>query len=72
MMERNMPQLSAAVERISTESNNKRRECIEGLQFHWFITHDRKEGRLPALAEMELLQAHFDEFKCLPAFNESA
>jgi hypothetical protein len=43
-----------------------------GLEFRWFITHDGKDGRLPALAEIELLQAHLDEFGCLPELNEAA
>jgi len=43
-----------------------------GLQFRWFITRDGKEERLPALVEAELLQAHLDEFRCLPPLNETA
>ncbi|MGB6727930.1 MAG: hypothetical protein WBE74_18715 [Terracidiphilus sp.] len=46
--------------------------CKKGLAFHWFIAHEGKEGRLPSLVEMELLQAYFDEFGCLPTLNESA
>jgi hypothetical protein len=46
--------------------------CTTGLEFHWFITHEGEKGRLQALVEMELLQAHLDEFGCLPELNESA
>ncbi len=49
-----------------------RTTCKWGLEFHWFITHDGKKSRLPSLVEMELLQAHFEEFGCLPTINESA
>jgi hypothetical protein len=49
-----------------------RTSCQEGLEFHWFVTYDGDRGRLPALVEMELLQAHFDEFGRLPDLNESA
>lgn len=49
-----------------------REKSCDGLEFDWFITHDGKEGRLPALVEMELLQAHLDEFARLPVLNESA
>jgi hypothetical protein len=41
------------------------------LRFLWFVTHDQTSGVIPALAEMELLQAHFDQFRCLPELNKS-
>jgi hypothetical protein len=46
--------------------------CTSGLEFHWFITHENNGGRLPALVEMQLIQAHLDEFGSLPEHNESA
>ena len=46
--------------------------CTGGLEFRWFVTHDGEKGRLPALVEMELLQAHVDEFRRLPDNNECA
>jgi hypothetical protein len=49
-----------------------RARCCDGLVFHWFVTHDGEKGRLPALVEMELLQAYLDEFGRLPILNESA
>jgi hypothetical protein len=42
---------------------------IAGLTFHWFVTHDQNSKIIPALAEMELLQAHFDQYGCLPKLN---
>jgi hypothetical protein len=45
------------------------KESIPGLAFQWFVTHDQINNVIPALAEMELLQAHFDQFQCLPKLN---
>jgi hypothetical protein len=41
-----------------------------GLNFHWFVTHNRTAGVIPAFIEMELLRAHYDQFGCLPELNE--
>ncbi len=41
------------------------------LEFRWFVTHDGKRGILPAKAEADLLQMHFDAYGCLPAWNKS-
>jgi hypothetical protein len=30
-----------------------------GLTFVWFVTHDQNSRVIPALVEMELLQAHY-------------
>jgi hypothetical protein len=46
-----------------------RKQSIGGLTFLWFVTHDQNNKIIPALAETELLQAHFDEFDCLPELN---
>ena len=40
-----------------------------GLTFQWLITHDQTNKIIPALAEMELLQAHFNQYGCLPRLN---
>jgi hypothetical protein len=45
------------------------KQSIAALTFHWFVTHDQTNKVIPALAEMELLQAHFDEYDCLPTLN---
>jgi hypothetical protein len=42
-----------------------------GLTFLWFVTHNRVVGIIPAFVEMELLKAHYDQFRCLPALNKS-
>ena len=47
-------------------------QSIAGLTFHWFVTHDQSNKVIPALAEMELLQAHFDQYDCLPQLNRCA
>ena len=44
-------------------------ESIDRLTFYWFVTHDQDSKVIPALAEMELLQAHFDQYGCLPKLN---
>jgi hypothetical protein len=45
--------------------------CPAGLTFLWFVTHDDQNGRtIPALAEMELLQAHYEQHGCLPKLNK--
>jgi hypothetical protein len=49
--------------------NEMRKQSIAELTFLWFVTHDQNNQIIPALAEMELLQAHFDEFDCLPKLN---
>jgi len=43
-----------------------------GLKFVWFVTHNRNSKVIPALVEMELLQAHYDSYGCLPELNKSA
>ena len=47
-------------------------ESIDRLTFHWFATHDGNSKVIPGLAEMELLQAHFDQYGCLPKLNRCA
>jgi hypothetical protein len=42
----------------------------KGLTFHWFVTHDRKAGVIPAFAEMDLLRAYYEQFEGLPELNE--
>lgn len=49
-----------------------RKQSIAGLTFLWFVTHDQNNKIIPALAEMELLQAHFDQYDCLPQLNRCA
>lgn len=46
--------------------------CATGLTFHWFVTHDESSNVLPALAEMQLLQAHFEQYGYLPDLNRCA
>jgi hypothetical protein len=41
-----------------------------GLTFRWYVTHDRTTGAIPAFIEMELLRAHYEQFHCLPEWNE--
>jgi hypothetical protein len=41
-----------------------------GLKFVWFVTHDQNCRIIPALAEAELLQAHYDQYGCLPELNK--
>lgn len=41
-----------------------------GLMFLWFVTHGQNGKVIPALAELELLQAHYNEFHCLPELNK--
>jgi hypothetical protein len=43
---------------------------LAGLTFFWFVTHDQTSGVIPAFAEMALLQAHYDQFRCLPELNK--
>jgi hypothetical protein len=44
---------------------------LAGLTFLWFVAHDDKNSRiLPALAEMELFQTHYDQYGCLPELNK--
>jgi hypothetical protein len=47
-------------------------EGLAGLTFFWFVTHDQNIRIIPALAEAELLQAHYDTYGRLPGVNESA
>jgi hypothetical protein len=47
-------------------------QSIAGLTVQWFVTHDQINKVIPALAEMELLQAHFDQYDCLPKLNRCA
>ena len=47
-------------------------QSIPGLTFLWFVTHDAIIKVIPTLAEMELLQAHFDQYECLPKLNRCA
>jgi hypothetical protein len=47
-------------------------KCRAGLTFLWFVTHGQNRKIIPALAEMELLQVHYDEYGCLPELNKSA
>jgi hypothetical protein len=43
---------------------------LAGLTFVWFVTHDKNIKIIPALAEMELAQAHYEKYGCLPEFNK--
>jgi len=43
---------------------------LGGLTFLWFVTHDRDSRVIPALAEMELAQAHYETYGCLPELNK--
>jgi len=43
---------------------------LSGLTFFWFVTHDQGSRIIPGLAEMELLQAHYDQYGCLPELNK--
>jgi len=43
-----------------------------GLTFLWFVTHDQNNNIIPAFAELEFLQAHYDQHGCLPELNGSA
>jgi len=43
-----------------------------GLTFLWFVTFDQDSRILPALIEMEVLQAYFDQHGRLPEMNKSA
>ena len=45
---------------------------LAGLTFLWFVTHNQNSRIIPALAEMELLQAHYDQYDCLPELNKCA
>jgi hypothetical protein len=45
-------------------------KSIVGLTFHWFVTHDQGNSIIPALAEMELLQAFWNQHACLPELNK--
>ena len=47
-------------------------EFNAGLTFQWFVTHNETVKTIPALAELELLQAHFEQFDCLPKLNRCA
>ena len=49
-----------------------RERSLAGLMFQWFVTHDQTNKVIPALAELELLQAHLDEYGCLPKLNRCA
>ena len=43
---------------------------LAGLTFLWFVRHGQTSRVIPALAEMELLQAHYDQYGCLPELNK--
>ena len=43
---------------------------ISSLTFFWFVTYLQNSNIIPALAEMELLQAHYEQFGCLPELNK--
>lgn len=46
-------------------------ECATGLSSLWFVTHDDISCKtLPALAEMELIQAYYDQFGDIPEKNK--
>lgn len=45
---------------------------LTGLTFIWFVTFDHKAGVIPAFFEMALLQAHYDQYGCLPELNKCA
>ena len=47
-------------------------KCLNGLTFLWFETHSQNSKIIPALVEMELLQAHYDQYGCLPELNKCA
>jgi hypothetical protein len=44
-------------------------EATAGLTFEWFVTHDANTKVIPALVELILLQAYFDQYACLPKLN---
>lgn len=45
---------------------------LDALLFEWFVTYDGKQLLiLPALAELVLLQAYFDNCRCLPMLNKA-
>lgn len=43
---------------------------LAGLTFLWFVTHDQNTRIIPVLAEAELLQAHYNQYDCLPELNK--
>ena len=43
---------------------------LSGLTVLWFVTHNQDNKILPAMAEIELLQAHYSQYGCLPALNK--
>lgn len=45
-------------------------KVLTGLTFLWFVTHHQNSGVIPAFAEMELLQAHYDQYGSLPELNK--
>jgi hypothetical protein len=45
---------------------------LAGLAVLWFVTHNQGSRIIPGLAEMELLQAHYDQYGCLPELNKCA
>jgi hypothetical protein len=48
------------------------REGLTGLRFLWFVTLDQNSKIIPALAEMQLLQAYYNDTKSLPKLNRCA
>lgn len=47
------------------------KEKYSKLLFKWFITFDSHNKLLPAKVEGDLMQAYYDDFKCLPRYNKS-
>ncbi|MFA5508361.1 MAG: hypothetical protein WC314_25505 [Vulcanimicrobiota bacterium] len=47
-------------------------EGLEAIRIVWWATHDETNRILPAKAEMDLLQAYYDEFGTIPPWNKKA
>ena len=45
-------------------------KVLTGLTFLWFVTHRQNSGVIPAFAEMELLQAYYNQYGSLPELNK--
>ena len=45
---------------------------IIAIQIFWWVTHDDRNRILPAKAEMDLLQAYYDDFETIPPWNQEA
>lgn len=52
--------------------NDRMRELkIERIEFIWFVTFDSNVRILPVKAESDFFQEYYDEFKELPAWNNT-